>query len=259
MSQLKKLTLSIIVLNRTSFLDGNQLHKYILCKMPHLHTFIFNIITKNVNNNQELLRSCDNIKRTFIKRGYNVDCYIDRYSREVNQCHVYSLPFTMTSMCHVSNNFPGGLFMSVRKLRLYEFFVPFEHDFFVRISRAFPLLSILNIINTHGQRKKLTRQQDQDKETSSTIEYPHLTYLSLHRIHIDYMKQFLFESNTRLPSLNKLSALYEDLRNVTDNFTSDAARVNCAKLKYIILCSKPTIYPENFHDYFPSLVNKSLL
>jgi hypothetical protein len=118
-----------------------------------LNTFIFNIITKNVKGDQELLRSSDDIRRTFIERGYHVDCYIDCYPREVNQCHIYSLPFSMEYMCHVSNNFPGDLFMSVRKLQLYDFFLPFEHDFFTQISRDFPLLNILNVINLHDKKR----------------------------------------------------------------------------------------------------------
>ncbi|CAF1238468.1 unnamed protein product [Rotaria sordida] len=107
--------------------------------MPYLHTFIFNIITKNVKNDQELLRTSDDIQRTFIKRGYNVNCYIDRYSQQINQCHVYSPPFTMKYMCNVANNFVGDLFMSVRQLQLYDFFIPFEHDFFARHFSSFSI------------------------------------------------------------------------------------------------------------------------
>ncbi|CAF4009272.1 unnamed protein product [Rotaria sordida] len=206
----------------------------------------------------QLLRTSDDIQRMFIKRGYNINCYIDRYSREINQCHVYSLPFSMEYMCNVANNFVGGLFMSVRQLQLYDFLVPFEHDFFARISRAFPLLNILNVISLHGQKKKLTHQQNEHKQTSSIIEYPHLMYLSLNRVYVDYIKQFLFESNAYLPYLNKLSVQYQDLIDAIENFTNNAEKVNCAKLKYIILFSKPSMYPENFHDYFPSLVNKLL-
>ncbi|CAF4370411.1 unnamed protein product, partial [Rotaria sordida] len=115
----------------------------------------------------QLLRTSDDIQRTFIKRGYNVNCYIDRYSQEINQCHVYSLPFSMEYMCNVANNFVGSLFMSVRQLQLYDFLVLFEHDFFARISRAFPLLNILNVSSLHGQKKKLTHQQNKHKQTSS--------------------------------------------------------------------------------------------
>ncbi|CAF1294898.1 unnamed protein product [Rotaria sordida] len=156
----------------------------------------------------------------------------------------------MEYMCNVANNFFGDLFMSVRQLQLY--------DFFARISRAFPLLNILNVISLHGQKKKLTHQQNEHKQTSSIIEYPHLMYLSLNRVYVDYIKQFLFESNTYLPYLNKLSVQYQDLIDAIENFTNNAEKVNCAKLKYIILFSKPSMYPENFHDYFPSLINKLL-
>lgn len=44
MSQLEKLTLSLIVGDRTSFMDGENLISNIFSKMSHLHIFIFNIL-----------------------------------------------------------------------------------------------------------------------------------------------------------------------------------------------------------------------
>ncbi len=46
MSNLEKLTLSVRIRGRTSFIDGIYLHNYILSKMPHLHTFICDIATQ---------------------------------------------------------------------------------------------------------------------------------------------------------------------------------------------------------------------
>lgn len=46
----------------------------------------------------------------------------------------------------------------------------------------------------------------------------------------------LFESITCLPRLNQLNITYNILKNVTNNFTSDATRVNCSKLEALLLC-----------------------
>ena len=77
MSQLEKLTLSLIVYDRTSFIDGTHLVNNILNKMSYLHTFIFNIITEYITIDEELLPTPDDIGRPLIQRGYNVNCYID--------------------------------------------------------------------------------------------------------------------------------------------------------------------------------------
>ncbi|CAM4820753.1 unnamed protein product [Rotaria magnacalcarata] len=250
MSQLEKLTLSLVAKDRNSFIDGTQLHNDILYKMAHLHTFIFDITTRNVIFSQVILPFSDDVRRTFIERGYHTDCYIDYYSEGINLCHVYSLPFTMKRMYNVTNSFPGGLFMNVRKLSLSDLFIPFEHDFFVKISQAFPLVSQLALLNMWKQQKKLT-----DEQTCSIIEYSHLVQLSLISAHTDYVKQFLFNSKSHLPCLDTLDVKYQDLITVTDNFTTDAARDNCAKLKNIIFDATPFVYSENFYRYFPSFLN----
>ncbi len=45
---------------------------------------------------------------------------------------------------------------------------------------------------------------------------------------------------------------YESLVIVTNNFTSDEARVNCEKLKRLDI-KEPFVRPENFHQFFPLL------
>jgi hypothetical protein len=74
------------------------------------------------------------------------------------------------------------------------------------------------------------------EEAFSIIEYLHLIELTFAPVHIDYVKQFLFSLNTRLrlPSLNSLCIEYEKRLTVTENFTRNATRTNCAKLKSIV-------------------------
>ncbi len=54
----------------------------------------------------------------------------------------------------ITNNFPGGLFMSIRRWTVYDTVYSFEHNFFVRLSQSFPLLKILSLQNTTEQEKK---------------------------------------------------------------------------------------------------------
>jgi hypothetical protein len=143
--------------------------------------------------------------------------------------------------------------MSVRSLRVEDSFRAFEHDFFTRISWSFPLLNSLGIFNGHRQKNKLTNQIKEDEQTSSIIRFSHLVELSIDFVHIDYVKQFLLDSNTRLPCLNKLHVNYDKLKIVTENFTSAATRANCAKLKHITFHSTSITFSKKFYRYFPSL------
>jgi hypothetical protein len=130
---------------------------------------------------------------------------------------------------------------------------PFEHDFFVRISQAFPLLNKLTIYNSNAQKKKLTDQQDMHEQTSSIIEFSHLVKLNVAGSSLDYVEQFLFDFNTRLPCPHTLHVDYELLCFATQYFTIDAARANCSKVQHIILEPPQMTYPENFYLYFPLL------
>jgi hypothetical protein len=121
---------------------------------------------------------------------------------------------------------------------------PFEYKLFKLISQDFPFLIHLRIYNDKPQ---------QDKPQSSTlIIFPHLMVLNLISNHVDYAEQFLFDKNTHLPRLFNLSIRYESLALVTNNFTNDAARLNCGKLTNLTIW-EPFVRPENFHQYFPLL------
>ena len=48
MSNLEKLTLSLVVRKRSLFIDGAHLNDHILSHMPQLRTLIFDIVTEEV-------------------------------------------------------------------------------------------------------------------------------------------------------------------------------------------------------------------
>jgi len=97
-----------------------------------------------------------------------------------------------------TRNFPGGLFMSVRFLLVFDMCSPFEHDFFARISQAFPLLNKLLILNSCEQQNKRTYRKDDHEQISSIVEFSHLMALDMSASSLDYVEQLLFDFNTHL-------------------------------------------------------------
>jgi hypothetical protein len=254
MSNLEKLTLSIRVRNRPSFIDGTYLDDHIFTCMSHLHTFNFDIVTQDVIINQQVKPSSDDIRRTFVQRGHQADGYICYDDHNIGRSHVYSLPFHMKQIQFIKHGFPGGMFKNVHVLRMCDFFHSFEHSFFAQISRSFPLLSRLLLANTKEQKEKSSRQLVKPEVVSSIIEYSHLVELRCTWVHIDYVEQFLSNLNTRLPCLSKLFVRYEHLVTVTENFSRNTTRINCAKLKHLHFSDQvPMVHSKDFYLYFPLL------
>ncbi len=249
MSALKKLTLSLSIENRTTFIDGIHLNNDIQSRMPYLSTFIFNILTCNVNFSEDYRPSADDIRCTFIQ-GTSFDCYVDYNSRGHGRCHVYSLPLPIIYFSGITNNFPGGQFIHVRILTVVDTMRPFEHEFFERITRSFPLLNSFTVVNLLEQ--KQSRQCLDHEQVSSGVEYSHLTELNLRYAHIDYVEQFLINTRIYLPHLNVIHVQYDYLTYVTENFINNATRLNCAKVKYVSI-EEAMVHSKDFYLYFPSL------
>ena len=125
---------------------------------------------------------------------------------------------------------------------------PFDHTFFLRIAQAFPFLKDLTVKNFQAQ----NRNVNDDNRHFSMIEYPSLTTLCLKEVHDDYAEQFLRDDKTFFLDYIWLMIDYETLRRVTQNFTRDATRLNCMKIKVIHLSNRLDL-PNHFYTYFPSL------
>jgi len=247
MLNLEELTLFLPVVRvESTYIDGKQLYDEVLMHMPQLKLFIFNIHTHILNSDIRVdLPSNNDIRNSFIERGYQqVDSFTDdKLTNNRGSCHVYSLPYQFTSFLYMTSSFQGGRFDKVRYLLMLDR-RPFEHELFKIISRDFPFLQRLNIINSTPQQYK--------PRSSTFITFNHLQQLILKDAHIDYAVQFLFDRNTRLPRLTKLSITYETLATVTNNFTNDATRLNCTQIKCLEMYG-PFVRPESFHLHFPLL------
>jgi len=117
----------------------------------------------------------------------------------------------------------------------------------MKISQSCPLIRRLTIANQLKQKQKT-------KDFLSVIKFSHLIELRCEIVDLDYVEQFLSSLITYLPALTKLNVQYEHLVTITENFTSDITRTNCANLKSINFTDvQATVHSEDFYRYFPSL------
>ncbi|CAF2513441.1 unnamed protein product [Rotaria sp. Silwood2] len=222
--------------------------------MPHLNQFIFNIRSAGHFIDVMSFPSNDDIYRTFTSfKDYQVISCVDYFPKaEYVQCHIYSCPYTLTHYNNITNNFPGGLFNNVQEIELFDE-RPFEHEFFIRISQAFPFLKVLFIVNKESQTFKQEQEsKNNDNRNFSFIEYSHLITLGLINVHDDYAEQFLFDTKTCLSNYIRLGIDYHQLQRVTLNFTRNATRNNCSKIKQLILHEYLDL-PKQYNTYFPNL------
>ncbi|CAF4398270.1 unnamed protein product [Rotaria socialis] len=238
MTHLEKLTLYLRVRNRSSFVNGTHLHNEILVHMPQLHTFIFYISTEN-NINESVHRiSNDDIQQTFTHTRYaRTGCMVNYLNTFKAICHVFSLPFTFTRLNMITNQFPTIIFDYVTHLHVFDV-VSLKHEFFIRISRAFPMLQFFSLVNIMFQSWDVNEWQYDNNST----------FLQLLNILILYH----LTSRAHLPRLAELKVSYDQLKMVTMNFTRDATRRNCSKVKRLIV-EESTVFSKDVYQYFPSL------
>ena len=67
------------------------------------------------------------------------------------------------------------------------------------------------------------------------IQFPHLTCLILYDAHDDYIELFLDHTRVSLSNNVHLNLDFEPLKRVTYHFTRDMTRINCQKLKSLLL------------------------
>ncbi len=127
------------------------------------------------------LQSKEDIQQTLpIFENDSCICSINYYHKaEMASCLIYTASCVSTLNCYyyITNNFAGGIFKSVSKICLFDE-KPFEHGFFMEISKSFPFVKTLSITNT-------TPQQKNDQNHSKII-YLDLVKLDFEDVHDDY-------------------------------------------------------------------------
>jgi hypothetical protein len=252
MIYLEELLLNLSVINRSTFIDGIHLKNDVVDHMPQLQTFRFNIITRTHVQTDVNHQLYEDIRCTFLSREFHqVNFYLDQYSDGLARSHIYSLPYQMNVMRDLSRNFPGGLFTNVRVASLIDRFYRFGDPIFDRIARSFPFLTDLTIFNTKRRNYRSSDEAEKNNPMPSIIVFPHLTHLDICLGGIYIAEQLLVDTNTLLPRLTHLTIFYSKLEEVTENFTREATRRNCANIKYFDLTAKPIVHGQDFYSYFP--------
>ena len=109
--------------------------------------------------------------------------------------------------------------------------------------RTFPL-KFLHISNSYSQKIK--------PHLSTSIAFPHLTFLNLLHAHVNYAEQFLLTKNAYVPRLMNLRIRYKSLAAITNNFTNEVTQFNFTTLKRLDTCDS-SVQPETMCLYFPLL------
>jgi hypothetical protein len=252
MSHLEELTLYIHICGGSTFIAGTDLDNEILIHMPQLHTFTFYIVSENVIADPTVHVYAHDIQKTFTNiKHQQVACMVDYFVPMIIMCRVFSLPFKFHLLEDITNNIPNIVFNSVTDLKLRDK-DPFKHEFFVRLTQAFPFLQSLSIWNIRPPFLRFDEFHLADKDWCSIVEYPHLISLDIKETNAYYVENFLNETKTHLPRLTKLKVDYDDLKMVTKNFTRYETQRNCARVKQL---NGPRLigYAKKLYRYFPLL------
>jgi hypothetical protein len=246
MINLEELHLNIIV----KCFDGDILKENIIICMPRLHKFTFSICSIINHNDKTNLPLKEYIQETF-KDFFNnqiISC-IDHFQEEgFSQYHIYTYPYKSYFYSNITNDFQGGLFLSVTKVSLFDE-RPFEYEFFLQIQKSFPLIKKLKINNRKPQNEKQEVISNNDNHILSIIEYSNLTQLDLFKTHDDYLELFLFDTKISLPNDLHLYVDYQSLKRVTYYFTRCITRYNYPKIAFLYIHSLDSI-DEHIKNYF---------
>jgi hypothetical protein len=235
-------------------IDGTYVQHDILDYMPQLHSFIFYICTYVKTADLSSKLSSEDIQQTLTNIGQEHVMSTVNYIQYgmIAACSIFSLPFQFDYLKHLGNTFPNIVFNYVTFL-LIEDRNPFEHEFFIRIARSFPLLKHLRIFNIESQvLNGLMTFSSDNCQLHSISEYFHLTRLDVRYAHIDYVDQFLNETKTFIPCLKELVVNVDHLKVVTKHFTRKETRRNCAKVNQLDTRGF-FFYTDDVFLYFPSL------
>ncbi|CAF3980128.1 unnamed protein product [Adineta steineri] len=246
MINLEELNLYLLISRKQTIVDGIDLKKNILNYMSQLKKFSFSIHSNIYPDNEINLPSNDDIQNTFKDfKDNEIISYVDNFpmSNKIG-CRIFSYPYRWIKYERITNNLPCKSFPYVCEISLIDK-QPFEHEFFLRISQAFPNVKMLRLENEQPQKKK-------NHGDSSTTTYFHLTELHLLFAHDDYIEEFLTDSKTCLPNTVDLTVEYKAIQRLTENFTRSTTQINCSKLIRLYLYEDDDhIILDDMKHYFP--------
>lgn len=249
MIDLEKLTLYLRVDCQRAFIDPKSLIDAFSMCSPRLQSFNFYLSTQHKKNDLSHYSFNYRTQPILINgRCQEVLHMISPWPRgEVY--HMFTLPFEFDKLFSISRTFPNILFRHVAELWVCKV-LSLGHEFLLRIAQSFPLLTRLFVDDMFSS---LDAMRMSDNSLSDKVaEYPHLTSLDIFRTSTITVEQFLNEKTTCMPRLANLSVQYEHLRIVTQDFTREETRRNCANVTRLVTYAV-MVGSKDYYNYFPSL------
>jgi hypothetical protein len=253
MTHIEELTLYIHILGKYPFISGIDIDNEVLAYMPRLQTFSFYVACEtDIINDIDFRQSAIDVEKTFKNILYRqVTCVVDYFMAEYILCRIFSLPFKFSRLKNLGNYFPNVIFNNVTHLSLWDERA-FKHEFFLRLSQSFLSLQYLSIWNIRPPTFEFTLFNLHDEDWRSTVQFLHLKSLDIEDACIYYTEHFLNETKTSLPCLTELKISYRDLKAITNNFTRDETRRNCAKIERLFI-PHHLVDQNDICHYFPLL------
>ena len=251
MINLEELSLYVIIHRDhtyTSLIDGNDLKKDIIHRMSKLKKFVFSIDETLFLEHFDHFPSNEDIECTLKGlEDFHIVFDVDYFPRQNRaQFRMYTNPCQMKYYYRLTNRFSGGLFPFVNDVHLFDEH-PFTYEVFRLIALSFPFLQRLTIENRSKQKRKRAKKS----MFITTIQFAHMTHLDLAEAHMDYVELFLDHTKFSLRNSIELCLDYRCLKRVTQNFTRDTTRINCAQVKRLFLCGEPNLPRHLIKTYFP--------
>ena len=250
MLYLEKLTLYLRVDCQNTFTDPISLLNQFSMHMLQLRSFKFYLSTDNNRNDLVRYLSNNDLKQNSMDTRYQEMLNMASFTVNTAVYHIFTVPFEFARLMFIGNVFPNIIFNNVIELWIRDE-LPFKHEFFLRIAQAFPLLKSFYICYCSSLSCN-TKKSSDNAQSHRIVEYPHLISLDISGINIDCVEQFLNETKTFLPRLAGLTVGYEELRIVTEDFTREATRRNCANITQLIT-RRQIAGSKDYYIYFPLL------
>ena len=120
--------------------------KFLCISHDSIHSFFY--ISTEIDIDPLVHRLSDNdIQQNFINIDYHeTACSVNYYCKSKAICHVFSRPFVFDYLEKITSQVPNMIFDHVTCLTVTDE-IPFNHNFFIRITKAFSSLKYLCIHN----------------------------------------------------------------------------------------------------------------
>ena len=250
MISLQRLSLHLLIACDDVFIDPLDLIEQLTSGMSQLHSLNFYARAEN-QIDQPNRCSFSHVAERHEKRkryGQVWDSVVRKCMRTYH--HVFTLPFRSTQLMYIGRDFPETRFQHVVNLWVTDV-GQFDHDFFLRLARCFPVLQRLLV----DEETSILWDEPDDFPAircDQVVQYPYLKTLHLFGAGLCCIEQFLNDNITRLPRLTQLTIMHNKLAFITDDFTRQETRRNCAHVIKLVTFAI-IAGSKDYYDHFSSL------